>query len=153
MNEEHTAEELRDAPILLSLHGRAQRPPVNGSDAEFHAAVLARIAKEPPHSHSAPSFRLQPLLMPLAAAAMLGGVLFLLLRPEPLNYAPSREALATMEEGDMEWLIGTEELHALDAEGNVRQVLPDHLSGEALIDHLVYNELPLDLIAEELPLQ
>jgi len=153
MNDHNTAEELKDAPILLSLHGRAHRPPTNSSDEEFHARVLTRIAQVPPARRSVVPMRARPLLIPLAAAAMLGGVLFLLLRPEPLGNAPSPEAQAVIDERELEWLIGTDELHSLHAEVNDLTPISDDLSGEALLDHLAYHELPLDLIVEELPLQ
>jgi hypothetical protein len=153
MNDHNTAEELKDAPILLSLHGRAHRPPAHSSDEEFHAGVLARIAQEPPARRSVLPFRVRPLLIPLAAAAMLGGVLFLLLRPEPLGTASSPVAQAVIDERELEWLIGTDELHSLHAEVNDMTAISDDLSGEALLDHLAYQELPLDLILEELPVQ
>jgi hypothetical protein len=153
MNDHNTAEELKDAPILLSLHGRAHRPPTNSSDEEFHARVLARIAQEPPARRSVPPFRVRPLLIPLAAAAMLGGVLFLLLRPEPLGTASSPVAQAAIDERELEWLIGTDELRSLHAEVNDPMPMTVDLSGEALVEHLAHYELPLDLILEELPLQ
>lgn len=153
MNDPSTSEELKDAPILLRLHGRAQQPPVNSSDEEFHAALMARIAQVPSRSRTIPTFRVPHLLVPLAAAAMLGGILFLMLDPEPIGNVPTPEALATIDERELEWLIGTEDLYALRIDGYDLHPLPDDLSGEALIDHLANNHLPLDLILEELPLQ
>lgn len=153
MPHDEPTDELNEAPILSGLRGMASFSVPPGSDDALRKRVMERIAQEPPARTRILPFRIAAVLIPLAAAAMLGGVLFLVLRPDPLNTAPATAAMASAEEQELEWLIGTDELHTLYAEQPDLVPLADDLSEDALIDHLARTELPLDLLLEELPLQ
>lgn len=153
MRHEEPTDELNEAPILSGLRGRVTFSVPPGSDEALRRRVMERIAQEPTTQTRIVPFRIAAVLIPLAAAAMLGGVLFLVLRPDPVDPVPAALAGHSGEEVELEWLLDTEELHTLYAEQPDLMPLAEDLSEDALIHHLAHNELPLDLLLEELPLQ
>ncbi|MEZ4756526.1 MAG: hypothetical protein R2817_06850 [Flavobacteriales bacterium] len=153
MRHEGSTDELNDAPMLSGLRGKASFTVPPGADEALRKRVMERIAHEPTAQARIIPFRIAAVLLPLAAAAMLGGVLFLVLRPDPVNTTPASVAERPFEDPDLEWLLDAEEIHTLYAEQPDLMPLAEDLSEDALIDHLAHNELPLDLLLEELPLQ
>lgn len=151
-HDEHT-DELNEAPILRGLRGKASVTVPPGSDEALRMRVMERIAQEPSTRTQIVPFRIAAVLIPLAAAAMLGGVLFLVLRPDPVDPAPAALAGHSSEDVELDWLLDAEEIHTLYAEQPDLMPLAEDLSEDALIDHLAHSELPLDLLLEELPLQ
>ncbi|MCU0319192.1 MAG: hypothetical protein MUE88_03845 [Flavobacteriales bacterium] len=152
MNDQEHLHELHDAPTLRGLRGKSTLTPPPGADEELRLRVMDRIRSAPDARGHVIPFRRAPLLKGLAAAAILGGVLFLALRPNPVNDPATPEAQALAYELEIDQL-DSEDLHVLVAESPDLMPVADGLNEDVLATYLEHRDLPLELILEELPVQ
>jgi hypothetical protein len=152
MNDQEHIHELNDAPILRGLHGKATLTPPPGADEELRLRVMDHIRTAPEARGKVIPFRGATLLKALAAAAILGGVLFLALHPTPVNGPNMPEAHALADEVEVD-LLDSEDLHVLVAESPELMPVADGLNEDVLTTYLEHRDLPLELILEELPVQ